>query len=91
MATASVRGKDMSCQLAQLLLMAKMSNCTASYPLHMSRYPLLLFICCNLGQSLGTFIPPVLFLSTSDALVHLWPCNLFLSVKSSSPIISVDS
>lgn len=87
MVTAAVRGKDMSHQLAQLALMAKMSNCAASRPLHMSVYLLLLFICCNFGQSFGTFITPAPFLSASDALLHLWPCNLFLSVKCHSPVM----
>jgi len=87
MVTAAVRGKDKSCQLSQLALMAKMSNCAASRPLHMSLYLLLLFVCCNFGQSFGTFIPPAPFLSASDALLHLWPYNLFLSVKCRSPVM----
>lgn len=71
MVTAAVREKDMSCQLAHLGLMAKMSNCAASRPLHMSHYLLLLFICCNFGQSFGTITPPAPFLSASDVLLHL--------------------
>lgn len=85
MVTAAVRGQDMSCHLAQLALMAKMSNCAASHPLHMSLYLLLLFICCNFGQSFGAIIPPAPFLSASDVLLHLCPYNLFLSVKCHSP------
>lgn len=81
MLSAAVRGKDRSCQLAHLALMAKMSNCTASRLLHMSHNLLLLFVCCNSGQSSGTLTPPAALPGASDVLLHLWLCNLFLSVS----------
>lgn len=80
MVSAAVRGKDGICQLAHLALMAKMSNCTVSRPLHMSHNLLLLFVCCNSGESSGTPTPPAPFLGASDVPLHLWPCNSFLSV-----------